>query len=83
MIEDISHGHGVSVDGEKIGSLGSISVFSLHRRKSVSVGDSGIVCTNDPDIYEKIDLWQKEGNVRIKGSDSNRSKIDPSQISNA
>jgi len=29
-----------------------------------------------------IDLLQKEGNIRIKGSDTNRSKIDPSQISN-
>jgi hypothetical protein len=35
------------------------------------------------DFRRKIlDLWQKEGNVKIKGSDSNRSKIDPSQISN-
>jgi len=54
LIEDASHGHGASVDGEKIGSFGAISVSSLHQRKSISVGDGGIVCTNDPDIYEKI-----------------------------
>jgi hypothetical protein len=33
-------------------------------------------------IEEILDLWQKEGNIRIKGSDSNRSKVDPGQISN-
>lgn len=54
LVEDASHAHGANVDGQKIGCFGSISVFSLHQRKSISVGDGGIVCTNDPDIFEKI-----------------------------
>jgi len=54
VIEDASHAHGAQVDGKMCGSFGKISVFSLHQRKALSVGDGGVVCTNDKKIYEKI-----------------------------
>ena len=54
LIEDASHAHGAKVEGEFIGNFGTISVFSLHQRKALSVGDGGIVCTNQEQIYNKI-----------------------------
>ena len=54
IIEDASHAHGSEVNGRKAGTFGLISVFSLHQRKALSVGDGGIVCTNDKDIFNKI-----------------------------
>ena len=54
LIEDASHAHGASINNIKAGNFGDISVFSLHQRKSLSVGDGGIVCTNNIDFSKKI-----------------------------
>jgi len=54
LIEDASHAHGAKVEGTSIGNFGAISVFSLHQRKALSVGDGGILCTNDEKIFNKI-----------------------------
>ena len=54
LIEDASHAHGAELNGKKIGSFGDISAFSLHQRKALSVGDGGMVCTNNASLAEKI-----------------------------
>ena len=54
LIEDASHAHGAEVNGKKVGTYGDISVFSLHQRKSLSVGDGGLLCTNNDKIAEKV-----------------------------
>jgi perosamine synthetase len=54
LIEDSSHAHGAEVDGKKVGTFGEISVFSLHQRKSLSVGDGGLLCTDNDKIAEKV-----------------------------
>ena len=54
LIEDASHAHGAELNGKKIGTFGDISAFSLHQRKALSVGDGGMVCTNNASLAEKI-----------------------------
>jgi perosamine synthetase len=54
IIEDASHAHGAKIGNVSVGNFGAISVFSLHQRKALSVGDGGIVCTNQERIYKKI-----------------------------
>jgi perosamine synthetase len=54
VIEDASHAHGASVDNVKIGTFGEISVFSLHQRKALSVGDGGVICTNNTILNNKM-----------------------------
>ena len=54
IIEDASHAHGAKIGDVAVGNFGAISVFSLHQRKAISVGDGGIVCTNQERIYNKI-----------------------------
>lgn len=54
LIEDTSHAHGAEVNGKKVGTYGDISVFSLHQRKSLSVGDGGLLCTDNDEIAEKV-----------------------------
>ncbi|MBO75240.1 MAG: aminotransferase DegT, partial [Flavobacteriales bacterium] len=41
LIEDASHAHGASVGDQFLGTFGDVSVFSMHQRKSLSVGDGG------------------------------------------
>jgi len=54
VIEDASHAHGALYKDIHIGTFGKLSVFSLHQRKCLSVGDGGIVCTKDLDLRDKI-----------------------------
>lgn len=54
LIEDCSHAHGGSAGGRSLGTFGSISVFSLHQRKTVSAGDGGLVVAASVDLIEKV-----------------------------
>ena len=54
LIEDASHAHGAELNGKKIGTFGDVSAFSLHQRKALSVGDGGIVCTDNVSLAGKI-----------------------------
>ena len=54
LIEDASHAPGAEVQGRKVGSFGTLSVFSLHQRKSLSVGDGGVVCTDSDELAQRI-----------------------------
>ena len=65
VIEDASHAYGAELDNIKMGNFGEISVFSLHQRKALSVGDGGIVCTNDYNIYEKIRRLRSFGHEEL------------------
>ena len=50
VIEDCAHALGGSFKGEPVGSLGTLSVFSLYATKVICAGEGGVVCTNDPSM---------------------------------
>jgi dTDP-4-amino-4,6-dideoxygalactose transaminase len=48
IIEDCSHAHGATIDGQHVGVLGDLGVFSLYPTKNLGAfGDAGIIITND------------------------------------
>jgi dTDP-4-amino-4,6-dideoxygalactose transaminase len=53
VIEDASHSHGASINGQPTGSFGKIAAFSLQSSKPLPSGEGGILVTNDPDLYER------------------------------
>jgi hypothetical protein len=54
IIEDASHAHGAEYKGIKVGNFG-IGCFSNHSSKILSgVGNSGLITTNDINIYTSI-----------------------------
>ena len=57
IVEDAAHAHGAEWDGEKIGSMGDITCFSLQgvnpTGKPVAGGEGGIVTTNNREFYER------------------------------
>lgn len=65
LIEDASHAHGARLDGKHLGTFGKIGVFSLHQRKAISVGDGGIMCTDDENLYQKIWGLRSFGNPQL------------------
>lgn len=53
VIEDVSHAHGSLYKGRMCGSLGDVSAMSMMARKSFPIGEAGMLCTNDREIYER------------------------------
>ena len=56
VVEDASHAPGASVKGKMIGTFGTMGVFSLQQRKTISTGDGGVICTDDDSLADK--LWR-------------------------
>ena len=54
VIEDASESHGATYKDYKAGSLGDISTFSFYTNKIVSMGEGGIVLTNNPSINYRL-----------------------------
>jgi perosamine synthetase len=57
VIEDVSHAHGALYKGRKVGTFGDVAAMSLMSGKSLAIGEGGMLCTNDRDIYERAVLW--------------------------
>lgn len=53
LIEDVSHAHGAMYNGRMVGTFGDVAAASLMSGKSLSVGEGGILWTNDRAIYER------------------------------
>lgn len=53
IIEDACQAHGASYNGQRLGSLGTMGVFSFYPGKNLGgYGNGGAICTNDKTIYE-------------------------------
>lgn len=55
-VEDCSHAHGATLDGEPVGSRSDIAIFSVGGHKAVSGGMGGILLTNSADLYARACL---------------------------
>jgi len=57
VIEDASHAHGALYKGKMVGTFGDASGFSLMSAKSFSIGEAGILLTNDREVYERAIIF--------------------------
>jgi len=56
IIEDAAEAHGQSYFGAPCGSFGEVSTFSFYANKHVTMGEGGIILTNNHEIAEKAKL---------------------------
>ena len=54
LIEDSAHALGSSYLNQKCGSLGSLSVFSFTPHKIITMGQGGMVLSDDEKLYQKL-----------------------------
>jgi CDP-6-deoxy-D-xylo-4-hexulose-3-dehydrase len=64
LIEDVCESHGATHDGRKLGSFGWISNFSFYYAHHMSTIEGGMVCTNDPSVYQQVRMLRSHGMVR-------------------
>lgn len=53
VIEDVSHAQGGYYKGRKLGTIGDVAGMSLMTFKSFSIGEGGMMVTNDPEIHRR------------------------------
>ena len=70
LIEDVCESHGATFKGARLGSFGLMSNFSFYYAHHMSTIEGGMICTNDPDLYEMLRMFRSHGMVREAGSDT-------------
>jgi len=71
MIEDCSLATGARVDGQRVGNLGHIGVFSLSKGKILNAygNGAGMIVTDDESVAERAVTYARYGFRRLKESD--------------
>ena len=64
LIEDVCESHGATHFGRKLGCFGWISNFSFYYAHHMSTIEGGMICTNDPVVYEQARMLRSHGMVR-------------------
>ena len=64
LIEDVCESHGATHQGKRLGSIGWISNFSFSYAHHMSTIEGGMICTNDPVVYQQARLLRSHGMVR-------------------
>src|SRR5207245_2813464 len=64
LIEDVCESHGATFNGRKLGTFGWQSNFSFYYAHHLSTVEGGMVCTDDPELYQVIRMLRSHGLVR-------------------
>jgi CDP-6-deoxy-D-xylo-4-hexulose-3-dehydrase len=72
LIEDVCESHGAVFEGRRLGSIGWQSNFSFYYAHHLSTIEGGMVCTNDPEVYETVRMFRSHGMVRELTDESTR-----------
>ena len=64
LIEDVCESHGATHNGIKAGTFGWISNFSFYYAHHMSTIEGGMVCTDDPEVYQQARMLRSHGMVR-------------------
>jgi dTDP-4-amino-4,6-dideoxygalactose transaminase len=65
LMEDGSHAHGATIEGQKVGSFGHVAAFSMNGPKPLSAGEGGFALTDDDEMYYRL-LLHGHYNKRCK-----------------
>ena len=61
VIEDAAHAFPASYNGENIGTIGDLTVFSFYATKTISTGEGGMVTTADDELADRIRTMRLHG----------------------
>ena len=74
LIEDVCESHGATHRGKKLGSYSWVSNFSFYYAHHMSTIEGGMICTDDPLLYEQARMLRSHGMVREASELSTRER---------
>lgn len=69
VIEDACETVGGSYKGRALGGIGDCGAWSFDPNKTLTVGEGGMVFTNDADVYFAMDCYHDHGHIHSKEHD--------------
>lgn len=54
LLEDASHAHGATINGQRVGTFGHAAAFSMNGPKPLSAGEGGFVLTGDDETHYRV-----------------------------
>lgn len=64
LIEDAAHAIGTKYNGQAVGSIADLTIFSFHPVKTVTCGEGGAILTNDKTLYDSLILLRSHAITR-------------------
>lgn len=64
VIEDAAHSLGAIYQGEQVGNIADMTMFSFHPVKHITTGEGGIITTNSEEFYQRLLLFRSHGITR-------------------
>lgn len=65
VVEDACHGPLSEYKGVKLGTIGDIGCFSFYSNKNISVGEGGMVVTNNSQLGDRVKLLRSHGMTAV------------------
>ena len=63
VIEDCSQAHGARLNDRRVGTFGTVGVFSFQHSKVLTSGEGGAIITDDPEVYERTEQHRADGRI--------------------
>lgn len=76
VIEDAAESLGSEIGKKKIGTFGSMGIFSFAGNKVLTTGEGGAIVTNSKNLYEKLKLIRSHGRQEIENYFQSNKKPD-------
>lgn len=61
VIEDAAEAHGAAVGGRRVGSIGHVAGFSFYGNKIITMGEGGMLTTNDDELALRLRFLKDHG----------------------
>lgn len=61
VVEDSAEAFGSKWAGRQAGTLGLIGTLSFQATKTITTGEGGAVCTDDKDLFDRLQLFRSHG----------------------
>ncbi len=64
LVEDCAQAHGAEFEGKKVANFGHIAAFSFYPTKNITMGEGGMVVTNDDELAKRAKLIRSHGQTK-------------------
>jgi dTDP-4-amino-4,6-dideoxygalactose transaminase len=66
LVEDCAQAFGATYQGQGVGGIGAVGVYSFNEYKTITCGDAGMVVTDDEDLHRRMFALHDQGHAPFR-----------------